>query len=283
MAFGLKYEPSYAGAKLTAVRDGAQAATGYHDHATVYSVPKGSYYILTGYGWYDGEYTNYLQTTNGMYIPINTLAGNENSWQITTGYTKLPTYSTKQAQSLVDQIMQANRLILCNNLLCARYANKLTQAQRQQVRELQTRLEARNKALQDDNLVQVTETNYPAGYDDLSPYLERLMAGEAIGLAVTTWIVIGCIVVGASVAAYYTYKHFADEAAQDVKYSKELTKILTSKLTEEEYQQLLNETRGIVTKKRIFAALGSLNWKTALIAGAGILGAAILVRAIIRR
>lgn len=241
---------------------------------TVYQ--QGDRVTLTGYTVTSKMGKTGYQCTNGRYILM------EDGWT-RDGYTKLPTYSTKQAQSLVDQIMQANRLILCNNLLCARYANKLTQAQRQQVRELQTRLEERNKALQDDNLVQVTETNYPAGYEDLSPYLERLMAGEAIGLAVTTWIVIGCIVVGASVAAYYTYKHFADEAAQDVKYSKELTKILTSKLTEEEYQQLLEETRGIVTKKRIFAALGSLNRKTALIAGAGILGAAILVRAIIRR
>lgn len=231
---------------------------------------------LTGYTVTNKSGNVGYQCTNGYYIMLS------EGWT-RNGSASVAAHSTKQAQSLVDQIMQANQLILCNNLLCARYAHLLTAQQQQQVRDLQRRLEIRNQSLQDDNLVQVKETSYPAGYNDLAPYLERLMDGEAIGLAITTWIIISAIVIGAATAAYYTYKKFADEAKQDVQFSKELTKTLTSKLTEEEYQQLLEETRGIVTKKRIFAALGSINWKTTAIIGAGILGAAILVRALLRR
>ena len=120
MAFELKYEPSYVGSKLTATRDGAQVATGYHDHATVFSVPKGSYFILTGYVWYDGKYTNHLQTTNGMYIPIDTYTGSNNDWTITNNYTTVRSYSDGSAQKLIDTIIRCNRQILCGVRLCPR-------------------------------------------------------------------------------------------------------------------------------------------------------------------
>ena len=230
---------------------------------------------LTGYTVTTKSGNIGYQCTNGYYIMLS------EGWT-RNGSASVASHSTRQAQSLVDEIMQANKQILCNNLLCARYAHLLTAQQQQQVRDLQRRLEIRNQSLQDDNLVQVTETNYPAGYNDLAPYLERLMSGEAVGLAITTWIIVGAIVIGAATAAYYTYKKFADEAKQDVKFSKELTKTLTTKLTEAEYQQLLDETAGIVTKRRILASIGSTG-KKMLIAGAALLGAAILVRAIIRR
>ena len=78
------------------------------------------------------------------------------------------------------------------------------------------------------------------------------MAGETIGVA--TWVVVviaATVLAATATAAYFTYKSLADESEKDVKFSKELTSTLVNKLTEEEYQQLLQETKGLLTKSKI--------------------------------
>ena len=202
---------------------------------------------LTGYSTESKKGAVGYQTTGGYWIILS------EGWQH-VGTAPIAKYSDTQAQKLIDKIIKNNKIIISNNLLCARYANKLSEDQRQQVRSLQSRLQARNNALQAEGLTTDVQTSYPAGYAELSAYLDALMAGESIGIAVSTiaWIVIACVVVaGLGTAAYYAYKALAEESEQDVKYSKELTATLVSKLTPEEYQQLLDETKGIVTKSRI--------------------------------
>ena len=99
------------------------------------------------------------------------------------------------------------------------------------------------------------------------------MAGDTIGVAVSTiiWILIAAAVVaGLGTAAYYAYKSLADESEVDAKFSEELTRTLTSKLTEKEYQQLLDETKGLLTKSKIKQLVRtSANWLTvvALVCG----------------
>ena len=215
---------------------------------------KGRYAYLTGYYAVEDD-VKYLQTTTNNVWLVN--VGNTPDWKETNSI-RPKTYSTAQAQSVVNTILTNNQIILCNNLLCARFANKLTEKQRNDVRALQERLQQRNSALQAEGLVRVDSTGMPGGYAEMSPYLDRLMSGEAIGFA--TWITIiiyATVIAGLGTAVYYGYKALADESERDVKYSKELTKILTSKLTDEEYQQLLNETKGIVTKAKIKSTLGS--------------------------
>lgn len=251
--YTLKHESNMVGAKVTCTANGLQVCTSFINHGTVYNVKPGQSVIITGYYYYDGNWTNYLLTTTGLYLIINSYDDDEKKINIQQGAYKLNSYSKSQAQALVDKIINNNKIIIMNNLLCARYANKLTDSQKQSVRVLQNRLESRNIALQESGgIVTDVKTSYPAGFADLAPYLTKLMNGESVGIA--TWaiavIVISCVV-ALSTAAYFTYKSLADESEQDVKYSKELTKILTSKLTEEEYQQLLRETKGIVTKSKI--------------------------------
>ncbi len=210
------------------------------------------------------------QTTSGDYIILN------EGWE-QVGVVPIAKYSQSQAQALVNKIIKNNKIILQNNLLCARYASKLTEAQQSQVRELQRRLQARNSALQAGQLTTNVQTSYPAGYAELSAYLDALMAGETIGIATWAVIVIACTIIAATAtAAYFAYKAYADESEKDVKFSKELTAILTSKLTEEEYQQLLQETKGIVTKARIKQSISSYG-KAITIAGL-IIGGALLYR-----
>lgn len=251
----LLYSETWNGLVLVA-KQGAQVRTspaiiGYGVH---HDVDPGQYVVCTGY-FYEDSGISYFQTTSGWFVIANDNVTNE--WY-SNGKKKIQFISDQSAQKLVDTIITNNQIILCNNLLCARFANKLNERQRNDIRGLQERLQQRNNALQAEGLVRVDSTGKPGGYAELSPYLDRLMSGEAIGFA--TWVTIiiyATVIAGLGTAAYYGYKAIADESERDVKYSKELTNILTSKLTDEEYQQLLSETRGIVTKAKIKSTLGS--------------------------
>ena len=254
MKFEIKYDAGMAGAKIVySPASGAENwATDFRNSAYFGTPTVGAAYVLTGYYWMpDNDYA-WLQTTSGLYVSAHFDGDGVQNWTYYKDAVVLPSYNVTQAQALVDQIIKNNRTIICNNLLCARYASKLTEAQKEQVRALQLRLQARNNALQAEELTSNVQTSYPAGYAELSAYLDALMAGNAIGIA--TWVVVviaATVIAATATAAYFAYKRLADESEADVKFSKELTRSLTSKLTEEEYQQLLNETKGIVTKSRI--------------------------------
>ena len=216
---------------------------------------------LTGYTATSSRGSVGYQTTSGEYIILS------EGWQF-VGNAPIMQYSQSAAQAQVNKIIKNNKAIICNNLLCARYASKLTADQQADVRTLQNRLMARNSALQDAGLVSNVQTSYPAGYAELSAYLDALMQGEAIGVA--TWVVVviaATVIAATATAAYCAYKYLADESERDVKYSKQLTATLVSKLTEEEYQQLLDETKGMLTKSKIKSLVRG-SWGTIKIAAA---------------
>ena len=223
---------------------------------------------LTGYYAKSQKGNIGYQTTSGEYILLN------EGWK-EIGVQAVYSYSQSQAQALANKIIKNNSIILCNNLLCARYANKLTAEQQSTVRDLQRRLYSRNNALQSGGLTTNVKTSYPKGFAEFEPYLTKLMDGEAVGIATWVVVVIAVTVIAAlSTAAYYAYKTLAEESEQDVKYSKELTAILAQKLTPEEYQQLLNETKGIVTKSKIRTLTSTFfgSPKMWLFVGIGIVG-----------
>lgn len=268
----LQYESTYRGAVVTANRDGAQYETAVENSATVYSAAKGQTATLTGYFYELGTNNFRMQTTSGVWIVLTT----DKSWDVTTGVEKLPSYSVSQAQALVNKIIRNNQIIVQHNILCARFANKLTTDQAKMLRGLQERLQVRNKALKDNGMCDDISSNYPAGYVDMQQYLVDFMnSNRGVGIAVSTIIYIvvaATVIAGLGTAAYFMYRDYADESEKDVKYSEELTRVLTTKLTDEEYTQLLNETKGIVTKSKIKASLGSygniLKW--GLVAAAGV-------------
>lgn len=252
MSMELKYDQSLTGAKMAAknnsVQFQSQPGKGY---GTVIDANTGDYIICTGYYFVLPGYA-YAQGTEGWYAVIDLSKTQGDYWTVTNNAAKVPTYTDNQANKLIQQIINNNISILRNNLLCARYADRFTAQQQQQIKMLQKRLQARNNALQAEGLCTGIETGYPEEYAELSPYLERLMTGETVGVA--TWVVVvvaAAVIAGLGTAAYFTYKSLADESEKDVKFSKELTATLVSKLTEEEYQQLLNETKGLLTKSKI--------------------------------
>lgn len=253
----IEYLQEYRGAVVTANRDGAQYTNNLANQAAVYSAAAGDTATLTGY-YVEYSSTNYrLQTTSGLWIMLLP----DKAWNVQQGVYTLPDYSVSQAQACVNKIMRNNKIIIQHNILCARYAAKLTDEQAKQLRGLQERLQARNAAIKDNNMCEDVYDSFPSGYVYLQQYLVDFMdSNRGVGIAVSTIIYIAIaatVIAGLGTAAYFMYRDYADESERDVKYSEELTKALTEKLTEEEYQQLLNETKGIVTKSRIKSSLGS--------------------------
>lgn len=280
MEHQLRYDESIVGSRFiyrpASTDYHADWATGVHNYGNFGTPREGDWFVTTGY-YYAASNSSivWLQTTAGVFISADFYDDRwKNTWTIEQNYERVRTYSQSQAQALVNKIIKCNKHIIANNLLCARYANKFTKEQQQQIRDLQTRLKARNQALINDGFIDPNsiKTGYPEGYAELAPYMDKLMNGEAIGIATWVVVVVACVVVASlSTAAYYAYKWYADQAEKDVQFSDELTRVLASKLTEEEYQQLLNETRGIVTKARIKQTLttggGTLLWAAIAVAG----------------
>lgn len=254
MAYQLKYEESYAGKTLTCEKQGAQIMNGIWGYGVVYGCNKGNSFVLSGYAYYDREYTNYLQTVDGWFIPIDTYKGTQNDWSISNTAVRVKKYTDSDAQRQIWKIIHNGEEILRCNLLCARYANRFSKEQLAQIKAVQLRLQARNEALQVGGFTENVSTGKPSEYAELSGYLDRLMSDQTIGVA--TWVVVviaATIIAGMGAAVYFTVKNLADESERDVKYSKELTASLVNKLTEEEYQQLLKETKNMLTKSKIKA------------------------------
>ena len=260
----LKYDGSFAGAEFIAKEYGAQVMTAPgKGYGTAYTCDKGDYAISTGYYYVLDEYY-YFQTTTGLWVLYNK---NNPMWSYRQGAAKVRTYTQTQAQAMVQKIINANVRITENNLICARYANKFTTSEKKQIRELQLRVKERNEALKNDGLLVTKSGNgyTSTEYAQFEPYLNSLMSDGSIGIS--EWVVIVIVVTAlaaAGTAVYYAYQHYADQAAEDVKFSDELTATLRAKLTDEEYQQLLDETRGIVTWSRIKQTF-STGSKTAII------------------
>lgn len=293
--FYYSYEEKYAG-KAVAVVDGAAYGDFFDGEGTVFSANKGAYVNTTGFcvDLYDKNRIKYVQTVEGFYILLD-YKEDELAWAILPfdeAQRKEIAKSQPDAQKYVDQIIKDNAQIIQNNLLCARFADRLTKNQKQILYNLQKRLTARNASLLNDGLVAQVQTSQPAGYANLQASLQSFMSkepepepvlltgcsypqGVGIVLTGTAVIVISCVVIASlATAAYYAYKAMAKDSAQDVKFSDKLTKTLVSKLTQDEYQQLLQETKGIVTKNSILQRIkGSYHWlAVAALAAFGVWG-----------
>lgn len=269
----------YAGAKFRSISPNeysqiyvVSSLSGYNYESYLY--PPQKTVTTTGMVYYLNENTIFLQLAENPLLAIQ-LDRDDLAWEGISQNNK--TYTQAQAQDLVNGIIRNNQYILNNNLLCARFANKLSLDQRKMLYNLQDRLEKRDAALREGEVFSSMGEGQPEGYSELSSYLEAFMKNPGIGvitLSATGIIIISAIVIGSlSTAAYFAYQAYFKESEQDVKYSRELTAALQAKLTEEEYQQLLKETAGLLTKQRILQQIGSIggNLKNLLLVGLGLL------------
>lgn len=269
----MTFDSTYSGKKYALV-DGQEFtyhSDGYFKYVDAYVGAERTggvaYVVLTGWVVLSKMGNMMYQTTSGTWINMT------HGWEFVT--TVL--VSANKAQEYVDKIVKCNKQIIQNNLLCARFSYRMTDAQKKQLYDLQTRLMVRNESLMQGGLVTSIETSYPQGYVYLESYLNSFMAAGGVGVLAATTIVIACVVIASlSTAAYFAYKYFATEAEQDVKYSDDLTKVLVSKLSDEEYKQLLSETKGIVTKTKLTSKFGSYGKVLAFVLAA--VGGAFLYR-----
>ena len=267
----------YAGAKFKSIASDwsilylGSSLGGYNIETYLY--PPQKTVTTTGMVYYQSEDIIYLQIAEAPTLYIQ-LDRNNLEWQ---GVSKSnATYTQAQAQNIVNGIIRNNQYILNNNLLCARFANKLTKEQRTILYNLQKRLQERDTALREGEVFSQMGEGYPEGYSEFSSELEAFMKNPGIGVATSTVIAIcvTAVVIGSlSTAAYFAYQTYFRESEQDVRYSRELTESLKNKLTEAEYQQLLEETAGLLTRQKISQQIASIggNLKNILLIGLGLL------------
>lgn len=256
MKFNSKYAGQYyqmQGGEVYVLRGDGKFAYASADIENIIAVQLTGFYMIGANGK-----AMYQTTTDGW---VDLSAG----WQ-NTGYAPIRQYTAKDAEYYVNKVIKNNARILENNLVCAAFANKLTEDQQTTLYSLQMRMQSRNQRILDDGLCSNIKVSTPPGYSLLDNALANFMNAYAngapitggIGLVVSTTVVIvvSCIVVASmATAAYFAYKAFAAESEKDVQYSDELTRTLMEKLTPEEYEQLKNETQGIVTKSRLASRL----------------------------
>lgn len=200
-----------------------------------------------------------LQTTSGEYIDPT------EGWN-NVGYSPLRSYSQKDADFYLKKIIKNNARILENNLLCARFVDKLSEREKSDLYVLQLSLESRNSSLINDGYIQDAKASYPPGYSLLNNQLQSFMqtygtspvSGVGVVISTGTIIVSAIVIASLATAAYFAFKAMYRESEEDVKYSDELTQTLLAKLTPEEYEALMRETQGIVTKAKLFARFSNV-------------------------
>lgn len=209
---------------------------------------------LTGYYSVYGT-INMYQTINNKYIDI------AEGWEYAAS-APIRHYTPKDAQFYLDKIIKANKKILQNNLFCARFANKLNEDQQWDLYFLQKRMAERNEKLISDGFCSEQKISSPPGYsmlsNSLSNFMVSMQTGAPIGavVSISTIVIAAVIIASLSTAAYFAYKYIASEAEKDVKFSDDLTRTLVAKLTKEEFEQLMEETNGIVTRQKILSSIG---------------------------
>ncbi len=168
--------------------------------------------------------------------------------------TNLQAGSLSDAQSLLNNLMSNEQNILEENLVCARLISYLdakgvtvTSAQRQQLYDLQTRLQAREAdILQAPGLSQF-QYSQPAGFSNFSSDLQNFMSNPGIGIApILLAIIISSVITAVFAFLLYEYlKPTYAESKADLKVSADLAKALST-LDPETKQKVITDLNGQV-------------------------------------
>lgn len=242
----MQFEPKLAGYKARANQSAMINTLGRG-----FQVGAGSVVTLTG--WYDGL-NYYTVEYPGYYISID-------DWDIVA----TPTPKTQaQAQSMINKLLKNNQYIFENNLLLARYADRLNLSEKNTLYGLQKRLEERDNMLREADVFSEMQEARIIGYSNYQNYLNQFMSSHntGVGLVVstTTAIIIGVVVIASlSAAAYFAFKAAYEESQQDVELSRRMLQIFEKyQMTEEDIATIQQETQGIVTKRVLMEKIN--NW-----------------------
>jgi len=280
----IQFNENYRGVKLQYI--GSESPTLYYFNSTInnaYAIiyPSNSIFTLTGY-YVLNPYFNYYfyQTVEGGMFWLEMYA---DRWaNIGKVVLTIPVDFEIKNVDYLNGTLANNARIYENQLFCAFAAiklagrGKLTQKEFNTLSTLQTRLEERNNTVLTSGFATNIQESYPEGYINLKQYLKDFSKIDISKLpnigSLTGYIIVAAVtIVAMATVAYFLWKKLYDESKQDVKFSDDLTKVLKSKLTEEEWNQLVKETAGMITKTKINEKVKSVGNMTATLAVAGIL------------
>lgn len=257
----MQFEPEVAGFKAR-----ANQSTMINTLGRGFQVGTGTIVTLTG--WYD-QLRYYIVEYPGYYVSID-------DWDIVAQ----PTPKTqKQAQSLINALLKNNQYIFENNLLLARFANRLNLSEKNTLYGLQKRLEERDNMLREADVFSSLGEARIMGYSNYQSYLDEFMSSHntGVGLVLTTMqaILVAVVVIGSlSTAAYFAFKAAYEESKQDVELSRKMLKIFEKyQMTEEDIATIQQETQGIVTKRVLMEKINNWlgNTKMLIIGGLAVL------------
>ncbi len=250
--------------------------------------------IRIGYctGWYKKDGLDFL-----VQIEFENMQGSDEYGYYQYGYVVAGDYrlheigSNSGAQSMINELIQLNRKIVENNLICARlvsiYDEKnipVSKNKRLLLYQLQQNYEYRtnrllNSALLKDQIKSVQKSTFNHYSNDLQSFMDN----PKIGVAPVVIYVISAVVITALISGmiYLIFRGDHAEAKKEITYSDELTADLMKHLPQDVYERLKTENAGnaqefnqkidyLARKNKQSSFAGSL--KTISYAGAGILG-----------
>lgn len=261
-----------AGIKVRAITtyysDGSKGLTFIQNGSGGFAVDAGTVVTLTGWYFLNQDYACfYIVEYPGYYIY-------NHNWSIIEGTIQPKTQA--QAQSLINRLLKNNQIIFENNLLLARFANKLNSSEKQNLYYLQKRLEQRDNMLREADVFSQMQEARIMGYSNYENNLVQFMTsyqqGVGVVISTTTAIIIAVVVIGSlSTAAYFAFKALYEESVKDVELSKKMLQTLAKyNISEEDMRIIEQETQGIVTKAVLMEKINTTfgNIKNILLYGA---------------
>lgn len=200
--------------------------------------------VVTLTGWYYNYLNYYIVEYPGYYISID-------SWDIISTPTSK---SQAQAQNIVNKLLKNNQIIFENNLLAARFANRMNISEKNTLYGLQKRLEQRDSQLREADVFSSLQEAKIMGYANYQNYLNNFMSlynsGVGLVISTTTAIIIGAVVVASlSTAAYFAFKALYEESVKDVELSKKMLQTLAKyNISDEDLRIIEQETQRIVNR-----------------------------------
>lgn len=246
------YDNSIVGQAVISITNPTHIFLGYPEMGKGIQFNKSDIRVGYATGWYKKDGTDYL-----VQVEFENMQGSDELGWYQFGYVRAAEYrlyrmtENKGAQSMMDELIDLNKRIIENNLLCARlitlYNEKgvaVPKSKRQTLHRLQFNYEYRtNRLLNSAFLKNSLKVTKPGGWSKYQSDLQNFMSHPKIGVAPVVIYVVGSVVITALISGliYLIFRGDHSEAKKDIVYSDQLTADLIENLPQEVYEQLKKE------------------------------------------
>lgn len=289
------YDPNSKGLAVIALANGANVFAAYPGFGYGVTVKANSRVgFLTG-RWVKENDINYVQ------IAFESVLKDDEGETFMYGCVDALEYRTANmgtstgATSMINALIENNKVILENNLLCAGMlsymeTNKIDVpiAAKKNIYALQTRLMVRNEKILSSSFIDTKKTAAPVGFSKYGNSLNTLMQTDnAVGIVPIVIYLVVSVVFTLLVSAilYLIFKPDYTDSKADLKVSEDLTKALAT-LSPEARTAVLADLNGQVDEAYVKGKLdgsGMGMLKTAGLFAAGVLGFVVIDKFISKR